>query len=91
MTDTIIYASLFGLIGGSVRVIIGVLKALALNRKVLWGYWIIAIILGGLVGLVTGSIFSFDYRLSVLSGYAGTDILEAVYKSFKVDKFIVRK
>jgi hypothetical protein len=36
-------------------------------------------------------IFNFDYRLALLAGYAGTDILEGIYKSFKVDKVYVRK
>jgi len=40
---------------------------------------------------VKAVIFDFDYRLSLLAGYAGTDILEGVYKSFKVSKVYVRR
>jgi len=43
------------------------------------------------IGVFVGFIFNFDYRLSLLAGYAGTDILEGIYKSFKVDKVYVRK
>ena len=33
-----------------------------------------------------GIIFDFDPRLSLLAGYAGTDIIEGIYKSFSVQK-----
>jgi len=40
----------------------------------------------------TGLVFNYDPRLSLLAGYAGTDILEGVYKSFKTEKvMVVRK
>ena len=41
--------------------------------------------------LFIGIIFDFDPRLSLLAGYAGTDILEGIYKSFSVSKVYVRK
>ena len=44
-----------------------------------------------LLGVFTGMIFNFDYRLSLLAGYAGTDILEGIYKSFAVSKVYVGK
>jgi hypothetical protein len=43
---------------------------------------VIALVIGVFVGIV----FNFDPRLSLLSGYAGTDILEGIYKSFAVQK-----
>jgi len=48
---------------------------------------VVAIVIGVFVGII----FNFDYRLSLLAGYAGTDILEGIYKSFKVDKVYVKK
>ena len=50
--------------------------------------YLLAALLGG-VGVFTGSIFNFDPRLSLLAGYAGTDILEGIYKSFAVQKVYV--
>ena len=38
-----------------------------------------------------GLIFNFDWRLALLAGYAGTDILEGIYKSFAVQKVYVKK
>ena len=42
-----------------------------------------------MIGTFTGLIFNFDPRLSLLAGYAGTDILEGIYKSFAVSKVYV--
>jgi hypothetical protein len=48
---------------------------------------VIFLIIGIALGTIfTGVVFNFDPRLSLLSGYAGTDILEGIYKSFAVQK-----
>jgi len=79
-------------IGGLTRGVIGLLKALSLRRRILWGgYYIITVLVALIIGVFIGLIFNFDYRLSLLAGYAGTDILEGIYKSFKVQKVYVRK
>ncbi len=81
--------ALLGAVGGLTRGFVGLLKALSLRRKILWGYYLITIIIAFIIGIFTGLIFNFDYRLSLLAGYAGTDILEGIYKSFKVEKVYV--
>ena len=48
-------------------------------------YVFIALVIGIFVGIV----FDFDPRLSLLAGYAGTDILEGIYKSFSVQKVYI--
>jgi len=87
--DPIFLAALMGFIGGLTRGVVGLLKALSLRRKILWFYWIITAFVAVVIGVFTGIIFSFDYRLSLLAGYAGTDILEGIYKSFAVQKVYV--
>lgn len=92
--DTLNYLVLpavLGGIGGLTRGFVGLLKALSLRRKILWGYYSITVFIALIIGVFTGLIFNFDYRLSLLAGYAGTDILEGIYKSFKVDKTYVLK
>ena len=84
--NELILAGLLGGIGGLTRGVIGLLKALALKRKILWSYWAITVVIAMIIGVFTGMIFNFDPRLSLLAGYAGTDILEGIYKSFKSDK-----
>ena len=83
--------ALLGGVGGLTRGFIGLLKALSLRRRILWNYYIITVVVAVVIGIFIGIIFNFDYRLSLLAGYAGTDILEGIYKSFKVDKVYVKK
>lgn len=82
---------LLGGVGGAVRGFIGLLKALSLRRRILWVYFSITIVVAIVIGFFIGIIFNFDYRLSLLAGYAGTDILEGIYKSFAVQKTYVKK
>jgi hypothetical protein len=89
--EIIVLSGILGGIGGLTRGFIGLLKALSLRRRILWGYYAITVIVAMVVGIFTGIIFSFDYRLSLLAGYAGTDIIEGIYKSFKVEKVYVKK
>lgn len=79
-----------GMLGGVIRGAIGLFKSIAVKRKVYWPYWFVTVIISGLIGILTGIVFSFDPRLSILAGYAGTDILEGIYKSFKVEKVYVK-
>jgi fluoride ion exporter CrcB/FEX len=86
--DILLPAALGGL-GGLTRGFVGLLKAISLRRKILWGYYGITVVVAVVIGTFTGLIFNFDYRLSLLAGYAGTDILEGIYKSFAVQKIYV--
>lgn len=87
----IIIPGALGGVGGLTRGIIGLLKALSLRRRIIWGYYAITLVVAVVIGIFVGLIFNFDWRLSLLAGYAGTDILEGIYKSFKVQKTYVRK
>ena len=87
--SALILPALLGGIGGLTRGLIGLLKAISLRRKILWGYYAITVLVAVVIGVFIGIIFNFDYRLSLLAGYAGTDILEGIYKSFQVQKVYV--
>lgn len=87
--DATVLAGLLGGIGGLTRGFVGLLKALSLRRKILWGYYAITVLVALVIGVFVGIIFNFDTRLSLLAGYAGTDILEGIYKSFSVQKVYV--
>lgn len=84
-------AGLLGGIGGLTRGVVGLLKALSLRRRIMWAYYLITVLIAVIIGIFIGIIFDFDPRLSLLAGYAGTDILEGIYKSFKVSKVYVKK
>ena len=89
--NSIVLAGLLGGIGGLTRGVVGLLKALSLRRKILWGYYLITVIVALVIGVFIGIIFDFDPRISLLAGYAGTDIIEGMYKSFSVQKVYVKK
>lgn len=88
--DGVVLAGLLGGIGGLTRGVVGLLKALSLRRKILWGYYLITLLIAIIIGVFVGIVFDFDPRLSLLAGYAGTDILEGIYKSFTVSKVYVK-
>ena len=89
--EPIVFAGLLGGIGGLTRGVVGLLKALSLRRRIIWAYYTITVLVAVIIGVFVGIIFDFDPRLSLLAGYAGTDILEGLYKSFKVEKVYVKK
>ncbi|MBS3083412.1 hypothetical protein J4423_01260 [Candidatus Pacearchaeota archaeon] len=84
--DPILLAGLLGAVGGLTRGVVGLLKALSLRRRIIWTYYAITVFIAVIIGIFVGIVFNFDPRLSLLSGYAGTDILEGIYKSFAVQK-----
>ena len=91
MVEGVFFAGLLGGIGGLTRGVVGLLKALSLRRRIIWTYYAITVAIAIIIGVFIGIIFDFDPRLSLLAGYAGTDILEGIYKSFKVQKVYVKK
>ena len=87
--DGLLLSALLGGVGGLTRGVVGLLKALSLRRRIIWLYYVITVTIAIIIGIFTGLIFDFDPRLSLLAGYAGTDILEGIYKSFAVQKVYV--
>jgi len=87
--DGLLLSALLGGVGGLTRGVVGLLKALSLRRRIIWLYYVITVTIAIIIGIFTGLIFDFDPRLSLLAGYAGTDILEGIYKSFAVSKVYV--
>ena len=89
--DPLLLAGLLGAFGGLVRAAVGLFKALSIKMRIYWGYFFITMIIAAIIGSLVGLVFSFEPRLSALAGYAGTDILEGIYKAFKVEKVYVRQ
>ncbi len=87
--EATVLAGILGGVGGLTRGVVGLLKALSMRRRILWGYYGITVLIAVIIGAFVGIIFNFDIRLSLLAGYAGTDILEGIYKSFAVQKVYI--
>ena len=78
---------LFGLIGGLgglLRAIIGVRKAYLQRRNFLPKYFLLTIIGAVIIGAILGSIIGINKAVALFAGYAGTDLLEGLAKSFKI-------
>ena len=83
MPDLFIPA-LYGFLGGFARALIGSMKSLRRKEKFRWKYFLFTLIEASLVGMVAGFIYSKDPKVAVAVGYAGTDILEGLYKLRKL-------
>jgi uncharacterized membrane protein (Fun14 family) len=55
--DSIFLPAALGGIGGLTRGFIGLLKALSLRRKILWGYYSITVLVALIIGIFVGLIF----------------------------------
>lgn len=82
----IMLCGFFGAIGGLTRAVMGLWKALSHKRAILWQYWIMTVLISLVIGIFLGFLMSPDYKVAMLAGYAGTDILEGVVKAMNVKR-----
>lgn len=83
MVNEIAVAGILGGVGGLVRGLVGILKALKKKQKLSIRYYLLTVVIAIIIGAFTGVIISKDYRVNLLAGYAGIDILEGLYKGLK--------
>lgn len=76
----IVEAAVMGLLGGMARAAVGILKAVRRRKKLVWAYTLTTIICSAAIGAVAGLLFDTDFKISIIAGYAGTDLLENIYK-----------
>ncbi len=79
--NILIQSAIFGFIGGITRALVGILKHK--NEKFKWGKLLFTVIASGVIGVFTGLLITSDYKLTLLAGYAGTDLIEGLYKAAK--------
>lgn len=79
--NELLLAGLIGGFGGAARASVGLSKALTNKKKIDLSYWVMTFLLGIIIGMFTSLVLGFDYRSSLLVGYAGTHLVEGVYKS----------
>lgn len=83
MQDVILMGIVGGL-GGAIRAFVGVRKAMLEKRAFKLGYFLSTIIGAIIIGVIVGSIFGTSKEVALVSGYAGTDLLEGLAKSAKI-------
>jgi len=81
--NEIAVAGLLGGVGGLVRGLVGIFKAIKQKEKFNPKYYLLTVVIAIIIGAFTGVIVSKDYRVNLLAGYAGIDILEGLYKGFR--------
>ena len=83
-------AIVYGILGGCARLVVDLIKAYQLKRKInfrRFGFYVILIIS---FGAFSGIVFGFMNQLSFLGGYAGLDLIDGYYKHFRRKKFKIR-
>jgi fluoride ion exporter CrcB/FEX len=73
-------SAIYGLIGGIVRGVVGFVKSKQQKRKFNVGYFVFTIAVSAVIGLFAGMLMNSDYKISLLAGYAGIDLIESIYK-----------
>jgi len=72
--------AVLGMLGGATRACVGLLKAMRSKTKIKWSKVLFTIITSAIIGATTGLIFDSDYKISLIAGYIGTDLLENTIK-----------
>ena len=73
---------LAGLLGGIVRGLVGFVKNKTIEKADHFKpqYFLITILISGVVGAAAGILADTEWQVSFLTGYAGTDFIENLYK-----------
>lgn len=84
MANELVVAASFGFLGGVVRALVGISKNVwKAKKKFELNKVLFTVIAAGIIGIFTGLLFGTDYKLALVAGYAGTDLLEGAVKVSK--------
>ena len=78
----VIYLIMFGFLGGAVRILVGLFKNKVFSgrEKFKTGKFLFTLITSGIIGVFCVLLTVGDYRIYLLAGYAGTDLISSIYK-----------
>ena len=73
---------LAGFLGGIIRALVGFIKNKTIEKADHFRpqYFLITILISGVVGAAAGALADTKWQVSFLAGYAGTDFIENLYK-----------
>jgi uncharacterized membrane protein YeaQ/YmgE (transglycosylase-associated protein family) len=71
-----------GFAGGIIRGLVGFVKNKVIEKADHFKlqYFIVTILISGIVGAAAGALADTEWQVSFLAGYAGTDFIENLYK-----------
>ncbi len=77
--------AVFGIFGGLVRALVGLFKHKVFTGKEKFktGKFVFTLVVSGIIGLFCALLLIDDYRIALLAGYAGTDLIQGIYKITK--------
>src|SRR3990167_11495540 len=78
-----------GLLGGALRGIMGIAKSLILKKEeqINYGWFFVSVAVAMAIGVFAASFMGGGVEIALLSGYAGSDLLESLVKLKVKDKF----
>lgn len=78
-----------GLIGGALRGIMGIAKSLILKKdeEINYGWFFVSVAVAMTIGIIAASFMGGGFEIALLSGYAGSDLLESLVKLKYKEKF----
>jgi len=73
---------LAGFFGGIIRGLVGFVKNKTIEKADHFkpSYFVVTILISGVVGAAAGALADTEWQVSFLAGYAGTDFIENLYK-----------
>ena len=78
-----------GLLGGALRGIVGIAKSLILKKEeqINYGWFFVSVAVAMAIGVIAATFMEGDFRIALLTGYAGSDLLESLVKLKFKEKF----
>ncbi|MCX6817222.1 MAG: hypothetical protein NTZ93_05135 [Candidatus Beckwithbacteria bacterium] len=78
-----------GLIGGALRGIIGIAKSLIIKQEeqINYGWFFVSVSVAMAIGVIAATFMGGGLEVALLAGYAGSDLLESLFKLKFQEKF----
>ena len=78
-----------GLFGGILRGLLGISKTLVTKKEegINYQWFFLNITVAAVIGLLAATMMGGDFRVALLAGYAGSDLLEGLFKLKFKEKF----
>jgi fluoride ion exporter CrcB/FEX len=78
-----------GLVGGALRGVMGIAKTLVTRKEesINYGWFFVSVAVAMAIGVIAATFMEGDFRVALLAGYAGADLLESFVKLKFKEKF----